>query len=179
MFEIAIIKKISKNLKGYTLVDLFFDGLTWKKIRLYQISGFKMQVQIGKECIVIKDDSNISESQMVAFYLGEIEKIKFEVNKTDILKQISDYIAITLKHFNISKASNTANISAFNAQIAINTAIGVGVVSIAPTLSATIATNNASISAQMALITAENVKIDIEKIKLQEVKTKIDSTILL
>lgn len=174
MFEIAIIKKISKNLKGYTLVDLFFDGLTWKKIRLYQISGFKMQVQIGRECIVIKDDSNISESQMVAFYLGEIEKIKFEVNKTDILKQISDYIAITLKHFNISKASNTANISAFNAQIAINTAISGAL----PPIAGVILANNAMITTQVNLIIVENIKIDLEKINLNKIKTKIDNAIL-
>ena len=174
MFEIAIIKKISKNLKGYTLVDLFFDGLTWKKIRLYQISGFKMQVQIGRECIVIKDDSNISESQMVAFYLGEIEKIKFEVNKTDILKQISDYIAITLKHFNISKASNTANISAFNAQIAINTAISGAL----PPIAGVILANNAMITTQINLIIVENIKIDLEKINLNKIKTKIDNAIL-
>lgn len=174
MFEIAIIKKISKNLKGYTLVDLFFDGLTWKKIRLYQISGFKMQVQLGKECIVIKDDSNISESQMVAFYLGEIEKIKFEVNKTNILQQISDYIAITLKHFDISKASNTANISAFNAQITINTAIS----GVLPPIAGVILANNVTITTQMALITAENIKIDIEKINLGKIKTKIDNAIL-
>lgn len=174
MFEIAIIKKISKNTKGYTLVDLFFDGLTWKKIRLYQISGFKMQVQVGKECIVIKDDSNISESQMVAFYLGEIEKIKFEVNKTDILKQISDYIAITLKHFDISKASNTANISAFNAQIAINTAIS----GVLPLIAEVISTNNSIITTQISLITAENAKIDLEKTNLNKIKAKIDNTIL-
>ena len=174
MFEIAIIKKISKNLKGYTLVDLFFDGLTWKKIRLYQISGFKMQVQLGKECIVIKDDSNISESQMVAFYLGEIEKIKFEVNKTDILKQISDYISITLKHFDISKASNTANISAFNAQITINTAIS----GVLPPIAGVISTNNAIITAQINLLTAENGKVDTEKTNLGKIKTKIDNAIL-
>jgi hypothetical protein len=174
MFEIAVIKKISKNLKGYTLVDLLFDGLTWKKIRLYQISGFKMQVQIGKECIVIKDDSNISESQMIAFYLGEIEKIKFEVNKTDILQQISDYISITLKHLDISKASNTANISAFNAQIAINTAIS----GVLPPIAGVISANNATITMQVSLITAENIKIDIEKPNLQKIKTKIDNAIL-
>ena len=174
MFEIAIIKKISKNLKGYTLVDLLFDGLTWKKIRLYQISGFKMQVQIGEECIVIKDDSNISESQMVAFYLGKIEKIKFEVNKTDILQQISDYIAITLKHFDISKASNTANISAFNAQITINTAISAAL----PPVAGVISTNNATITTQVSLITAENAKIDLEKTNLGKIKTKIDNAIL-
>lgn len=174
MFEIAVIKKISKNLKGYTLVDLLFDRLTWKKIRLYQISGFKMQVQVGKECIVIKDDSNISESQMVAFYLGEIEKIKFEVNKTDILQQISDYIAITLKHFDVSKASNTANISAFNAQIAINTAIS----GVLPPIAGVISANNATITMQVSLITAENIKIDREKINLQKIKTKIDNAIL-
>jgi len=174
MFEIAVIKKISKNLKGYTLVDLLFDGLTWKKIRLYQVSGFKMQVQVGKECIVIKDDSNISESQMVAFYLGEIEKIKFEVNKTNILQQISDYIAITLKHLDISKASNTANISAFNAKIAINTAISGAL----PAIAEVISTNNATITAQVNLITAENAKINLEKINLQTIKTKIDNAIL-
>jgi hypothetical protein len=175
MFEIAIIKKISKNLKGYTLVDLLFDGLTWKKIRLYQISGFKMQVQVGKECIVIKDDSNISESQMVAFYLGEIEKIKFEVNKTDILKQISDYIAITLKHLDISKASNTANISAFNAQIAINNLISAATI---PPVTPAITPYNAIITTQVNLITAENAKIILEKLNLQTIKTKIDNAIL-
>ena len=174
MFEIAIIKKISNNAKGYTLVDLFFDRLTWKKIRLYQIAGFKMQVQVGKECIVIKDDSNLSESQMIAFYLGEIEKIKFEVNKTNILTQISDYISITLKHFDISKASNTANISAFNAQIAINTAISGAL----PPIAGVISTNNTIITTQANLITAENTKIDTEKINLGKIKNKIDNAIL-
>jgi hypothetical protein len=133
-----------------------------------------MQVQIGKECIVIKDDSNISESQMVAFYLGEIEKIKFEVNKTDILQQISDYIAITLKHLDISKASNTANISAFNAQIAINTAISGAL----PPVAGVISANNATITTQVSLITAENTKVDTEKTNLGKIKTKIDNAIL-
>ena len=134
-----------------------------------------MQVQVGKECIVIKDDSNISESQMIAFYLGEIEKIKFEVNKTDILKQISDYIAITIKHLDISQASNTANISVFNAQIAINNLISAATI---PPATPAITPYNAIITTQVDLITAENAKIILEKLNLQTIKNKIDNAIL-
>lgn len=159
IIDIGIITKIN-YIDTRTILSCQTGKDIIENVLLYEIGGIKTQIAIGNKVIIFRYSDWALESQLLAFHIGEIEKIKILANKVNLIKQISLSIGSVL-------LSSQYNIDAHNANLAVLTALE-GSNLDAPT--------KAIITTQKAILQTKITSLTNEKSTLQNIKTEIDKT---